>query len=797
MRRTFRSLHTHSSLAVTVAATLTVALTFAIASVSILNGLLLRPYDYPNLRQLVLVRDSRPSEGAHQGRSIAVGDFLDARESVRAFSSLAAWRPAPAVITNAGAEPERVQSIAVTANFFTTLGVTPIVGGPFPGDSDTAGRDGVVLLSRRLWHSRFGGELSTIGRNLDLNGRPMVVIGIIRDEDCYPAGVDVWLPMVFTPSEIAERAIQSVRALGRLADTSNAGEAAAQLAVLSQTLARRYPPTNRGRGFSVLPLQREQYQFTAPLFLFVLAAAALVLLLAVVNVSNLLVARTLDRRRELAVRAMLGATAGEVASVGIAEVIVLTTAATAFSVVAAAGMLNAIRSSLPEGIARWIAGWSSLRVDVAAAMSGAGVGVLVATVMSVVVGIVSLRAARETAGSPRVTRHTRWGRRVLVAGEVGLAAALLLGAFVMVAGFTRISAAFAVLAPSHLLKFTLTLPEARYPDAVRIAAFHSTLLDRIRNLPEVERAALIRNEPASNVPNPMVAFTRDDAPALQPSDRPRADVEVVSPAVFETLRLGVLSGRALTDGDGAEAARVAVVSQTAARRFWPDRNPVEATIRLGTDTRSVRIVGVVADFILNWYDPEMRPVIFLPDAQSPARTTSVIVRTRLDPMSLARPIRAVVAQLDARQPLSDVESLSTTISDSLAPIRVIGRVLLVGAGLATALAALGIHAVLAQWVGARQRELGVRFALGATRATIARLVLREALLTASAGIAVGLAVTFTLLQLAGRALLGVPSLDMYTTAVVTACAIALTVAGALGPARRAARVDVAELLRIE
>jgi ABC-type antimicrobial peptide transport system permease subunit len=166
-------------------------------------------------------------------------------------------------------------------------------------------------------------------------------------------------------------------------------------------------------------------------------------------------------------------------------------------------------------------------------------------------------------------------------------------------------------------------------------------------------------------------------------------------------------------------------------------------------------------------------------------------------MSLARPIRALVAQLDARQPLSEVESLSTTISDSLAPIRAIGRVLLVGAGLATALAALGIHAVLAQWVGARQRELGVRFALGATRATIARLVLREALLTASAGIAVGLAVTFTLLQLAGRALLGVPSLDMYTTAVVTACAIALTVAGALGPARRAARVDVAELLRIE
>jgi putative ABC transport system permease protein len=267
--------------------------------------------------------------------------------------------------------------------------------------------------------------------------------------------------------------------------------------------------------------------------------------------------------------------------------------------------------------------------------------------------------------------------------------------------------------------------------------------------------------------------------------------------VFDTLRLEVLAGRALTDGDGADAARVAVISRTAARRFWPDRNPVGSTIRLDTETRPLRVVGVVSDFILNWYDPEMRPVIFLPDAQSPARTTSVIVRTRMDPMSLARPIRVAVARLDDRQPLTEVESLRTTVADSLSPIRVIARLLLVGAGLAAALAALGIYGTLAQWVRARQREFGVRFALGATRRAIGRFVLREALLMAVSGVVVGFAAATVLIRVAGRTLLGVPSLDVLTAVSVAAGAIVLTVAAALGPARYAARVDVADLLRLE
>src|SRR5262249_54978722 len=268
------------------------------------------------------------------------------------------------------------------------------------------------------------------------------------------------------------------------------------------------------------------------------------------------------------------------------------------------------------------------------------------------------------------------------------------------------------------------------------ATFHDALLDRLRALPEVENAALIRNEPASNVPNPIVAFNRDDRPALQSADMPRADVEVVAPSLFEAIRLDVLAGRPLHPGDGINSARAAVISRTAAERFWPDRNPVGTTIRLESEPQPVSVVGVVTDLTLNWYDPRPRPTIFLPDAQSPARTTCVIVRTRTDPLSLARPIPAAFAELHDRQPLSGIEPLSTTIADSLSAIRIIERPLIVGAAVAAALAALGIYGVFAHWVAARRRELGVRFALGATESRIAWLVLRDALVTAGVGLAV-------------------------------------------------------------
>jgi len=643
---------------------------------------------------------------------------------------------------------------------------------------------------------RYGADASVIGRQISANGRTVTVAAVIRDEDCYPPGVDAWVPLPFTPSEEVERAAQRIAGIGRLTGGASMSVARGQLAALAGRLAAEYPLTNRNRRFDLLPMRSEQYEFTAPLFLFVQAAALLVLLLAAVNVAGLFIARMLERREEVAIRAMLGAGRREIGSLVASELFVVALFATGIGLASAGAVLTAIRASLPEGIARWVAGWSAMRIDTAAMGSGVAFGAAVAIVLGGAIALAAIRSA-EPGANIRITRRRGWGWRALACAEMGLAAALLLGASATVQGFNRLSAAFAAIAPDGLLRFTLTLPESRYPDNQRLAAMHSRLLDALRADSQVAAAALIRNEPASNVPNPVLPLQIAEAPALSPADMPRADVQVVSPDLFALLHLTLIDGRGFTGADTATAPRVAVVSQEAARRFWNGRIPVGASIRFAGDPVPLTVVGIVSDFMLNWYDLGVRPVVYLADAQSPPRTASIVIRTRMDPILAARQVRAAVAEIDDHQPLAELEPLETAIADSLSPVRIIERLLSAGAALAAVLAAIGIYGVLARSVSARRREFGVRFALGATRPAIASLVLAEASLTSGAAIAVGIVIAAAVVHLAQAALLGIPALDVRGTAAVFAAASAVALAAALAPALRAARVDVVRLLRLD
>jgi len=798
-----RSLLRQPLLVLTVAATVAIALAFNVATTSVLTALLQRPFPYPALDRLILVRDARPREGVHQGRAIAAADFYDLERSVAAFESLAAYTPRALVITNPGADPERVEAVAATANFFSTLGIVAAAGRVWDSDADRPGHDGVVLLSRRLWHSRFGGDPSAVGRDVSLNGRRATIAGIVRDEECYPAGVDAWVPLVLTREEQLERNAQRLNAIARIARDASIPLVRAQLGSTAARLATLFPLTDRDRAFDVLPLRREQYEFTAPLFSFVQAAAILVLALALINVTNLLVARVLDRRQELAIRAMLGASRRVLAGLIIAETAIMTTVATAVGLAAAYPTLTVIRASLPEGIARWINGWSSMHIDRAALAIGLLLGAMTTLLVG---GIVAASASRASSveASPsssttgtRTTRRRLFGRRAIVAGEIALAASLLLCASVVVQGFTRLATTYRALAPDRLLRFTLTTPAWRYPDDVRVSEFHARVVEALDALPGVRQTALIRNEPASNVPNPDMTFQRGDTPPQSPGEQPRAGVQIVSAAAFDVLRIKLVDGRVFLPTDTVQSARVAVVSREAVRRYWTDRNPIGTVVQLGADRISVRIVGVVDDLRLNWYDPVLTPVIYLPDTQSPARSVSVIVRTRIDPPAVAPLVRAATGGIDSLQPIAGLEPLSTTIADSLSPVSVIERLLIAGAIVAALLAAVGVFAILAQSVSQRRREFGVRFALGATPASIARTVLEDAASTAAAGIAAGLTLAVSAVRIAQGSLLGLAAIDVYVVLVVVVSTAIVVGGAALAPARRAARVDVGMLLRLE
>lgn len=790
----FRTFLRSPGIALVVVSTIGIAVAFNGAAASVLEALLVHPYRYPALGQLLLVRDARPREGAHQGRPLAVGDVEDIRASVSAFASVAVWRPTPLVVTSAGADPERIEGAAVSAEFFALLGVAPLAGRTFAAGADRPGEDAIVVLSRRLSNSRFGGPREAVGHEVTLNGRHAIVAGVISDEDCYPSGIDAWVPLVLVPAERADRVAQNVAGLARLAPSRTEGEADSQLRALALRLARAYPATNRDRGFETLPLRREQYEFTAPLFTLVELGALLVLLVAALNIAHLLLLRTLDREHELAIRGFVGASRTAISRLVAFETLALAAAGSALGVAMAAPILSVVRASLPEGIARWVAGWSSMSVTPASVGVAATLGLLAGGATAAVTGTAAFRLTAAPPISTRATSRRRWARRVVVAGEVAATAMLLVGATVIVRGLDRTERLYDSTSPARLLRFTLTLPEWRYPGPAQVAAFHVRLLAALDARGSVDGAALLRNEPASNVPTPTIAFDFADAPARSPADLLRADLQTASPDLFRVLHIDIVEGRAFADTDAAGTARVAIVSREAVRRFWSGRAVIGSELRLGGDRAPARVIGIAADMILNWYDPAMRPVIYVADAQFPARTAAVIIRTRADAASVAREARAAVASIDDRQPISGLEPMTTTIADSLSPLRIIGRLLAGGATIAALLAALGIYSVLSHAVQARRRELGIRFAVGATRESIAWLVIRDAVSTAMAGAAAGLASGAALVHAAGGALLGVPTVDARAAAAIGAVLAAVTIAAAFAPAWRAARADVAAML---
>jgi putative ABC transport system permease protein len=563
----------------------------------------------------------------------------------------------------------------------------------------------------------------------------------------------------------------------------------------------RFPETNRARGFDLLELRKEQYEFTEGLFLMVQVAALLVLGLAAANVINLLLAQVIDRHREFTIRLALGGSRRAVFNLLVAEALCITTAAGTAGVLIAWSSMPLIRAALPEGIGRWIAGWHSIRIDGTVAIVTTVITVLTGALLGCVTGWQALRAAASgslrdagRSGSPRLTR----ARRALIVAEVAFAMVLLLGAVVTLKGFNRLGAAFDNLAPNGLLNFGVTLPVSRYPDDQHIVEFQNRLVEGLRALPGVSSVGLIRNEPASNVSNPLTPFAIEGLAPLAPHDTPRADLQTMSSGGFETLRLRVLKGRALAASDTASTPRVAVISDAMARRFFPAHDPVGVRLRLGDPAASwVTVVGVVDDLKLNWYDPEPRPTIVLPHTQAPSRQMRVMVRSAVDPITVARPVRSVVAQLDPLQPIGRIQRVDAVVAESISPVRVLGLLLLIGSVLAIAFSATGIYGVLAHWVSARRRELGIRIALGASGSAVAELVAGQVFTVTVVGLCIGLPVGLVGLALLRSSLFGLVTIDPVTVAEVTVFIASVSALAAWVPARRARMIDPAALLQSE
>ncbi len=770
---------------------------------SIVNSLLLRPFPFPNLDRLVSIWETGGAEQS-QEKWIAPADFIDLRSETRSFEGFAAYRFRNLNLSVDG-EVEGTFGVVASPNFFEILGAQPALGRTFRTEEEQEDRDEVVVLSDAFWRRRFGGDPNALGKTLQINGRSFTVVGVMPPSFDFPPAMPLWMPLALGQEEKTQRDSRTFYVLGRLRPGVSLNQARQELQSFAARLERQFPKTNTGRSMALLPLRRYQYKYTAPLFLMLQAAAGFLLLLACANLVNLLFARMIERQKEIAIREALGARRKHLARLFLSETMLLSLLAATVAVLVSLWGVDVIRSSMPVGISKWVAGWSDIRVD----RNVLGFTLLLTTLLGIAFGFgtifhssrVDLNQMLKEGGRSATAgfRRNRL-RQVLVVTQVVLAMVLLVGAGLIVKGFLHLADIYSELQPNNVLTLQLAVPKQRYPEDQKAGAFYQQVLRGIASLPGVESASLVTNLPASNVDNYRTAFTIEGQPALRSSDLPSADMQSTSADFFRTLRIPVLQGRSLSDQDGPDSPRVALVSRSMAQRFWPRGNVLGQRLKMGDPESQapwVTIVGVVGDVKQNWWEPVPRPTLYLPYLQAPQRSFDFAVRTASDPMSIVGAIRGLVRQIDPQIPLSSIQPMEGFVADALAPIHIIGILMMAFGAAALILSAVGVYGVLAHSVAQRTHEFGVRMALGARPSDVLRMVLGQALRLCGMGLAVSVPVAFVLSRTMKSLLYGVVALDAGVLLGFAFLLIFVSLAAGYVPAWRAMRVDPMVALRYE
>ena len=616
----------------------------------------------------------------------------------------------------------------------------------------------------------------------------------------FPRGADLWLPLELSPAEEQERVRSTLSALGRLRQGTNVRDAQAELDRYADILARRHPTTNAGRRLAILPLREEQYEYTLPFFSMLEIAALFVLLVVAINAGNIFLTERWAHRREQVMRLTLGATRGRLILGCVTDAMLLAGLGTVLAIPFSWFAVRAIRDAMPRGIAIYVAGWDTLQVDASvlifsvatAAVVALGLGWIASFSVPSTLSAVDVAAREITAVDTR-----RFGRVAVVVQLVAALVLLSVGAAVL-SGFRQVTRVFHALDPNDVLIAGIALPEERYPSSSSQARFFTSVLDAVREIPSVETVGMTSNLPASNVPNARTSFEIERRPPASPAGMPTADLQTIGGALLPLLRVRLLSGRNLLDSDVAESTRAVVISNTMARLHWPGEEALGKRIRLGSWGEQGAwwtIVGVVADLKQNWFDPTPRPIVYVPMLQRPVRSMTLLARTGGDPHRLAQPVREALKRLDPSLALSEVATLKNEIDDSIAPIRIVGTVLMIFASVTLAIAAIGVYGILAATVTRQTREVGVRMALGAPRAAIAFALMSDTFRVWGWSLMFGLPVSVWLHATVGSRLYNLVSVSPMRLAGLSFLLLGISLVAAFVPARRAASVDPAVALR--
>jgi putative ABC transport system permease protein len=765
---------------------------------SVINAVLLRPLPYPQAGRVMMVWEARHADQVERN-VVAPYNFLPWKAESGVFQQLAAVYDTRVGLTGHG-EPLQVPVEYASADLFAMLGMDPILGRTYTAEEDLPGAAPVVVLSHGLWQRRFGGAGDVVGQRLELDGVPHTIIGVLSPGAGVvgrPEMPEVWAPLGLDPAKdyhgVGGRYLV---AIGRIKDGVSREQAQASLTAIARRLAEQFPEYNTGWDVNLVPVTEDVTGHLRRPLLLLAGVVGLVLLIACANVANLQLAQATARRREIAVRAALGAGRGRVARQFLAESVVLGLAGGAGGVVLALWLTEALASRAEAGIPRL----GAVSVDAATL----GFTLLVAVVAGIGFGLIpALHAGRADlqealkeggrSGTPGGNRT----RGILVAAQVALSLMLLIGAGLLLKSFARLQQVELGFDAERVLTARLSLPEARYAAPAQQAAFYDALVTRVGALPGVSAAATVSWLPLSGLRSATDLWI-EGRPVPPPDERIGAHIQAVTPAYFRAMGIPLREGRTFAASDGAEQPKAVVVSRSFAERYLAGGPALGQRIAMPWgDTLRGNIVGVVGDVRHAGVDSLPHPTLYWAESQWPWNAMTLVVRTNGDPEALAPSVMAEIHAIDPELPVADVRPMQAYLGDTLARRRFTMTLLAGFAGTALALTAVGLYGVMAYSVAQRTRELGIRLALGASRQRVLGAELRRASAVVAAGVAAGLAGAFAFTRVLDALLFGVSHTDPAVFALIVALLAAVGLAASWIPARRATQVDPMVALRAD
>ena len=773
---------------------------------SVADAFLLKPLPLPDMQHLLVILEQAPGQTGDDATGVSGPVFRDWQHQSNVLRDSTAYEWRSTSLTGEGV-PESAQAYMVEPNFFSLCGATPMLGRTFRPEETKPGSDGVVVLSAGLWERRYGGDPHVIGKTIHVEGRAVVVVGVMPKSFVYPLATDLWVPLALGENIWSRRDLRVLFVLGRLKPGETPARARAELNTIEAELGEVYPASMRGWHVMVEPIRSfsvgEDYRNSTLVLLMVVGCA---LLLVCANIANLQFVRASGRVKEIAIRVALGGSRWRIVRQLLTESTLIALAGAGLGVLIAHWTIKVVILNMPPDAAKKIAGWDQIHVDARALLFA----ILVAFASGVLAGILpALKSTRiglsetlkESGRSNSSSRGSQRLRSLLVILQVALAVIVLGVAGLLVRVSHRISEANSGYRPESLLTMIINLPNTKYLTHPQMLAFFDSAYAKIRALPQVQDIGATTTLPFGSIHQPIV-FHLEGRPWRSGADAQFAEIEAISPNYFRVMGIPLIRGHEFSEGDTPNSPDGLVISQSLARAYWPNEDPVGHRIKIGAidDARHsfTPIVGVVADVTLDWDNPGNGFTIYRSQRLWPRVYSALVIRTSRNPESIIPEVQASIAAVDPEQTIMTAKSMTHLVRETTIDITYLTMMISALGVLAMLLAAIGLYGVMAYVVSESTHEIGIRLALGATPGNVLSLIIGRGMLLTIAGLFIGLPISLLWLQRTlGAFIIGIGPPDPATLLEASLLLALVALLACWIPARAATRVDPLEALRYE